>query len=76
MPDTDPAYVDTLAHQLRVHHPDLLRAAEDELAEARRFKATVAGFINNPAIAHDIRTNLAHDLGLPEPDAPKGAAPK
>lgn len=72
MTGPDPAYVDTLAHQLRVHHPDLLRAAEDELAEDRRFKATVAAFINNPAIARDIRVNLASDLGLPEPAQEKG----
>lgn len=67
MTDTDPAYVDTLAGQLRTLRPDLLTLAEDELQALRGFKATVARFLHNPAIAHDIRAGLAHDLGLPDP---------
>ena len=68
MPDYDPAYTTTLASQLATRRPDLLELAEDELKELRNFKATVARFIHNPAIAHDIRAGLARDLHLPEPD--------
>ncbi|MGW4270800.1 hypothetical protein ACWEGQ_00180 [Streptomyces seoulensis] len=72
MPDTDPGYVDTLAGQLRTRHPDLLKAAENELQALRGRLATVTRFIHNPAIAHDIRASLARDLGLPEPtEAPQ-----
>ncbi|MGP3737984.1 hypothetical protein ACTWJ9_33280 (plasmid) [Streptomyces sp. GDS52] len=68
---TDPAYVADLATQMATRRPDLLALAEDELKAFRAFKATVAAFIHNPAIAHDIRTNLARDLGLPAPTPEK-----
>lgn len=61
-------YVATLATQLRTRRPDLLDIAEDELKTLRGFKATVARFINNEAIALDIRQNLARDLQLPTPE--------
>lgn len=67
MPDHDPAYVATLASQLRRKHPDLV-AAEQELQKFRGFKTTVARFINNPNIALDIRQGLARDLQLPTPE--------
>jgi hypothetical protein len=63
----DQDYVDRLAGQLTTRRPDLLDLAEDELAHLRVFKATVAHFLHNPAIALDIRQNLARDLHLPEP---------
>jgi len=63
----DQVYVDQLAGQLATRRPDLLDLAEDELATLRGFKATVARFIHNEAIAHDIRAGLARDLHLPEP---------
>jgi hypothetical protein len=67
MADHDPGYVADLATELRTRHPDLLAIAEDELKAFRGFKAIVARFIHNPAIALDIRQNLARDLGLPAP---------
>lgn len=70
----DTAYVEQLAADL-CDRPDLLAVAEDELRAFRGFKATVARFINNPAIALDIRQNLARDLRLPEP-APEGGTRK
>ena len=66
MADHDPAYVDTLARQLCTHHTDLL-SAESDLSNHRRRLAIVVRVLHNPAIALDIRQNLAHDLGLPEP---------
>jgi hypothetical protein len=63
----DQAYVDTLAGQLCTRHTALVRNLEDEMKDARIFKATVARFVNNPAIALDIRQGLARDLGIPEP---------
>lgn len=63
----DPAYVGTLAGQLATRRPDLLAIAENELQTYRAFKATVARFLHNEAIALDIRQNLAQTLGLPEP---------
>lgn len=50
--------------------PDLardLRAAEDELAPARRLKANLAAFIHNPAYDLHFRTALAQAVGLPRP---------
>ncbi|MFK0288292.1 hypothetical protein ACIQVL_48645 [Streptomyces sp. NPDC090499] len=67
MADHTPGYVDHLATQLR-DRPDLLRLAENELQELRGLKATVARFIHNPAIALDIRQNLAQELHLPTPE--------
>lgn len=61
------AYVDQLATELRTTRPDLA-AAEKELQTFRAFKDTIARFINNPAIALDIRQNLATDLHLPTPE--------
>lgn len=63
----DQDYVDHLAGQLTTRRPDLLDLAEDELQVLRTFKATVARFLHNPAIALDIRQHLARDLGLPTP---------
>ena len=57
---SDVAYVGSLAAELS--------RAEDDLQELRGFKATVTGFLNNPAIALDIRQNLAADLHLPAPE--------
>ena len=54
MPDA--AYVNKLATELR--------GAEDELQELRGFKTAVTNFLRNPAIALDIRQNLARDLNL------------
>ncbi|WP_435606604.1 hypothetical protein [Streptomyces ardesiacus] len=62
----DQGYVDQLATELQHRHPDLV-SAENDLAIHRRRLATVVRFIHNPAIAHDIRANLARDLQLPEP---------
>lgn len=62
----DQAYVTELAGQLCTRHPDLV-SAENDLASHRRRLAIVVRFIHNPAIAHDIRLNLARDLQLPEP---------
>lgn len=67
MADHNPDYVTALAGQLATRRPDLLDLAEDELQILRIFKATVARFLRNPAIALDIRQNLARDLHLPEP---------
>jgi len=67
VPDTDPAYVEGLATQLRTRRPDLLQLAEDELSLLRGRMQTIARFLHNPAIALDIRQHLAHDLHLPEP---------
>lgn len=64
----DQAYVDTLASQFGTRRPDLLALAEDELQTLRGFKATVTHFVHNPAIALDIRVNLARDLHLPIPE--------
>lgn len=66
MDDPD-AYVQDLAGQLTTRRPDLLALAEDELILFRTFKATVVRFLHNPAVALDVRTGLARDLGLPEP---------
>ena len=68
MAETDQAYVDTLAGQLRTRRPDLLELAEDDLKVLRGFKATVARFIRNEAVALDIRLDLARDLHLPAPE--------
>lgn len=67
MADHDPAYIDQLAGQLCTRHTALLDSAETELALLRGRIATVARFLHNPAIALDIRQNLARDLHLPEP---------
>ena len=56
MPEHTPGYVAALAGQLR--------GAEDELQELRGFKNAVTNFLRNPAIALDIRQNLARDLNL------------
>lgn len=68
MSDHNPGYVDQLAGQLATRRPDLLDLAEDELAVLRDFKATVARFLHNEAIALDIRQALAQDLRLPTPE--------
>ncbi len=68
MPDRDPAYVDTLARQLRTRHPGLASAIEDELARLRQSLALVARFINNPNVPLDVRQGLARDLNLPTPE--------
>jgi hypothetical protein len=65
MPDHDATA--TLAGQLATRHPDLV-SAEAELQTFRTFKTTLARFLNNPAIALDIRQNLANDLHLPAPE--------
>jgi len=65
--DHDPGYIRDLAGQLATRRPDLLAVAENELQACRGFKSIVARFLNNPAIALDIRQGLARDLGLPEP---------
>ncbi|WP_330328253.1 hypothetical protein [Streptomyces pseudovenezuelae] len=67
MPDRDPAYVDTLASQLRTRNPGLARAIEDDLARLRQSLAIVTRFIHNPNVALDVRQGLARDLNLPEP---------
>jgi hypothetical protein len=67
MADHNSAYVAALADQL-TRRPDLLELAENELQTLRGFKATVARFLHNPAIALDVRQNLARDLHLPEPN--------
>ena len=67
MADHDTAYVQALAGELRTTRPDLLDLAEDELRVLRTFKAAVARFIHNEAIALDIRQGLARDLNLPQP---------
>lgn len=67
MSDHTPGYVDHLAGQLRDHRPAALNAAENELRACRLFKAIVARFLHNQAVALDIRQNLARDLNLPEP---------
>jgi hypothetical protein len=63
----DQDYVDTLTGQLTTRRPDLLDLAEDELALLRGSMRKIAEFLHNPAIALDIRQNLARDLHLPEP---------
>ena len=68
MADDPTAYVGTLAGQLVTRRPDLLAIAENELQTCRAFKATVARFLHNEAIALDIRQNLAQTLGLPTPE--------
>ncbi|MFF7527294.1 hypothetical protein [Streptomyces pseudovenezuelae] len=68
MADHAPAYVGTLASQLSDRNPDLARAVEDDLARLRQSLAIVARFINNPAVALDIRQGLARDLNLPAPE--------
>jgi hypothetical protein len=50
-----------------------LRAAEDELACLRAFKALVAAFIHNPTHDPAARTALAQQLGLPEPHRTEAA---
>lgn len=67
MPDQD-SYEAALAGQLATRRPDLLNLAEEELALFRDFKATVARFLHNPAIALDVRQALAQDLRLPTPE--------
>lgn len=64
----DPAYVATLAGQLRTTRPDIVRAAEDELQRLRQVLGTVARFVNNPAYDHTARAALANDLDLPAPE--------
>lgn len=56
----EPVYVGRLAKELR--------SAEDELQQLRPIRATITRFLNNPAIALDIRQNLARDLHLPTPE--------
>jgi ribosomal protein L29 len=68
VPDHTPGYVAGLATQLRTRHPDLLQLAEDELSLLRGRMQTIARFLHNPAIALDIRQNLAQDLHLPTPE--------
>ena len=68
MPDHTPGYVGTLASQLGERNPSLARAVEDDLARLRQALAIVARFVNNPAIALDIRQGLARDLNLPAPE--------
>ncbi|WP_185832765.1 hypothetical protein [Streptomyces sp. WAC 04229] len=65
MPD-QAAYETVLADQLATRHPDLI-SAENDLAAHRQRLATVVRFLNNEAIALDIRVGLARDLHLPEP---------
>jgi hypothetical protein len=67
MADTPAGYVQALAGELTTRRPDLLDLAEDELRVLRTFKAAVAHFIHNEAIALDIRQGLARDLNLPQP---------
>ncbi|MFF9287574.1 hypothetical protein [Streptomyces griseosporeus] len=67
MADTDQAYVDTLASQLCAAHQAIVDNLEDDLAEHRGRMAIIARFINNEAIALDIRQGLAQDLRLPAP---------
>ena len=67
MGDQDTGYVQALAGELSTTRPDLLDLAEDELRVLRTFKAAVARFIHNEAIALDIRQGLARDLNLPQP---------
>ncbi|MFE0207063.1 hypothetical protein [Streptomyces sp. NPDC058985] len=66
MPD-QAAYVDQLAGQLCTRHTALVATLETDLGDHRRRLAIVVRFIHNPAIALDIRQNLARDLQLPEP---------
>lgn len=68
MADNPAGYVQALAGELRTTRPDLLDLAEDELRVFRTFKAAVARFIHNEAIALDIRQGLARDLHLRQPD--------
>ncbi|MFH8581679.1 hypothetical protein [Streptomyces zaomyceticus] len=63
----DPAYEDTLTHELCTRHASLLTTAEDDLAVLRARLALVATWIHNPAYDATARTALARDLGLPEP---------
>lgn len=63
----EPAYIAGLATSLRIHHPDALQAAEDELAHTRQLALVVANWINNPNYDLAARTALAEVLGLPEP---------
>ncbi|MBJ6623546.1 hypothetical protein [Streptomyces sp. DHE17-7] len=63
----DQDYVDTLAGQLCTRHTALVATLETDLAGHRHRLAIVVRFIHNEAIAHDIRTNLARELHLPEP---------
>jgi hypothetical protein len=67
MPDTDQAYVDTLAGQLCCRHAGLLATAEDDNAVLRGRLAVTVAFIHDPAFDRDTRTALAQALGLPEP---------
>jgi hypothetical protein len=63
----EPAYIAGLATSLRIHHPEALQAAEDELAQTRHLRALVAAWINDNTHDHAARTALAQALGLPEP---------
>lgn len=56
----DVAYVGSLAAELT--------RAEDDLQELRGFKSIVARFLNNQAVALDVRQHLAADLHLPAPE--------
>jgi hypothetical protein len=67
MPDTNQAYVDTLANQLCTRHTALLATAENDLAVLRSRIALTVAFIHDPAYDHTARQALAKRLGLPEP---------
>jgi hypothetical protein len=67
MPDHNPAYVDTLAGQLRTRNPDALDAAEDDLALLRARLTIVARFIHDPTHDREARQALARDLHIPGP---------
>lgn len=68
MPEQAPTYVGTLAGQLATLHPDLLRAAEDELQKLRGSMRKIGDFLRNETVPLDIRQGLAQTLGLPEPN--------
>ncbi|MEZ7005612.1 hypothetical protein [Streptomyces sp. AD55] len=67
----DPAYVDTLASQLRCRHASLLATAEDDLAVLRARIAIVADWIHEDIWDDTARRALAQRLGLPEPRQPE-----
>jgi hypothetical protein len=67
MPETEQAYVDTLARQLRCNHAAVITSLEDDLAEHRGRMQTITRFIHNEALPLDVRQGLARDLRLPEP---------
>ena len=63
----DPAYVASLATELRQRRPDLLANAENDLALLRSRLALVTTFIHDPTHDHTARAALAQALGLPAP---------